>query len=338
MNILIYHPSLLPALNYGGTERVVMWLAQALQTLGHRVWVAAYPESQMPPGISLFPVEKGKELRFDSRESTLPAKKKPPLDVVHFMAPPSENEIAYWNLPYIVTVHGNGKSGEKFSKNTVFLSQNHAKRHHSDVFVYNGVNPDEYKIQENRSEKRNHYLFLSKTGWKVKNLKGAIDLCLRANVPLDIAGGNRPFRTHIKSVFQKGIHWIGPVNNSAKTNLLNHAKALLFPVLWDEPFGLVVIEALLAGCPVIATRRGSLPELVPADVGILFDWASEQETIIELLKSKIFPWDSSRSRTMCREWAAENFNHIKMARSYLALYEKVIARQTLQLKEPFVGL
>ena len=96
----------------------------------------------------------------------------------------------------------------------------------------------------------------------------------------------------------------------------SQAKALLFPIQWEEPFGLVVIEALLSGTPVIATRRGSMPELINDRVGYIFD---EDEEFPEALSHA-----TSCKSSDCRDWAMNYFSSSVCSQNYLALYERVI--------------
>jgi glycosyltransferase involved in cell wall biosynthesis len=249
------------------------------------------------------------------------------------MAPP---EAEIWKqLPCsgVLTVHGNGKPGEIFPLNTVFLSRDHAERHNGNVFVYNGIDPAEYRFLPN-GEKKNWYLFLSKTSWSVKNLKGAIHIGSRLKADLHIAGGQRPWGLRMAALLS-GMKWVGPVAGEKKAEVLSQAKALLFPVIWPEPFGLVVVEALMSGTPVIASRKGSLSELLPDDVGRVLEPPVSREGIdvwVNFLRTP-HSWNAER----CRAWAKEHFHYSKMAEGYEALYKKVIQNQTLHNEHPVAG-
>ena len=322
MKILIFHPSLLPPKDYGGTERVVLWLTKGLVELGHEVWVAAYFGSVLPVGAKL--------LAMDPKKNSAKDIKVPPgVELLHFMAPLSHEEWEGLKVPAVVTVHGNGKPGERFPKNTVFLSQDHARRHGGAAYVYNGIDPAEYRFEPHLKE--DWFLFLSKTSWKVKNLAGAIRVCQKAAVPLRIAGGSRPYWEHFKSWLTPGQQWLGPVNGARKAECLARARALVFPVLWPEPFGLVVVEALISGTPVISTPQGSLAELLPSDVGALLGGSEEHDREwIQLLKTGFAKWDPVR----CREWALEKFHYKRMAEDYAQVYRRVIAGEHLNQDHP----
>ncbi len=324
MKIVLHHPTVLPARGYGGVERVVLWLARGLRAGGHDVWVVASPESQLPNGIALIPVSVLQSKPEDLR-SLLP----PGIDLVHFMAPVTERVAASFPCPVLQTVHGNGKPREIFLRNSVFLSRNHAQRHGADAFVWNGVDPDELLFSSSVPSTAN-FLFLSKTSWRVKNLSGAMRIARRAKVPLSIAGGRGPGMLRFRAALTRGMHWVGPVGGRSKAEFLASGRALLFPVRWAEPFGLVVVESLMSGTPVIASRMGSLPELISADVGMLLDPDREQDWIDSVRGFSA----SSISRIRCRDWAVEKFHYQVMSKSYEGLYQQVLRGEFLHDRAP----
>ncbi len=309
MRVVLFHPTLLPPRDYGGVERVVLWLAKGLLERSHEVWVAALPGSRLPEGARLLEIQPGASSAFDLLK-VLP----PGVDVVHFMAPPEAGALERLPCAGLLTVHGNGKPGEAFPLNTVFLSADHARRHGGQVFVHNGIDPDEYLFQPDQKDPS--FLFLSKTSWRVKNVAGAIRLCRQARVPLKVAGGNRPLGERLRVALTPGMKWIGPVAGRRKAEVLAQAKALVFPILWPEPFGLVVAEALMSGTPVIASCRGSVPELVASDVGVVVD---SDEDWLRWLATDRLPWMPER----CRQYALEKFHYRVMAKSYEDLYLRV---------------
>lgn len=118
---------------------------------------------------------------------------------------------------------------------------------------------------------------------------------------------------------QETVRWIGSVGGADKTELLRTAKAVLFPLRWDEPGGTAVVEALAAGVPVVAMRRGVLPELI--DHGVTGLLADTEEEFRDYLK-RIDELD----RLACREAARQRFSPAAMAERYERLYERVLAR------------
>lgn len=321
MKILLFHPVSLPPRDYGGVERVVQWLSKGLVELGHEVWIAALEGSSLPAGVRLLEISRNERSALGNLER-FPSG----IDVVHFMAPP-EKEI-WTQLPCsgVLTVHGNGQIGEEFPLNSVFVSQNHAIRHGATAYVHNGIDPAEYLFDP--ALKENWYLFLSKTSWRVKNLSGAMRFCQRARVPLRIAGGRRPWYLRAKAFFDPHMHWVGTVAGEKKARLLAQAKALVFPVTWPEPFGLVVAEALMSGTPVLAADQGSLKELISPEVGGTLS-LSDPRWMEWLVKSPL-PWNSED----CRRHAMEKFHYQVMARRYVEIYQRVQSGESLNQKPP----
>jgi glycosyltransferase involved in cell wall biosynthesis len=317
MKLLIFHPVKLPVLQYGGTERVVMWLAQTLSRMGHEISVFAAPGSTMPAGIECI-----------TDESIL-FKKSKDFDVIHGFTRISPELEAEAMGKILVTVQGNGQLGETFHRNTVFVSRNHAKRHGADAFVYNGLDPDELKYSA--GPRPNRFLFLSKTSWRVKNLKGASRFASQTKQNLWIAGGDRPYSQRLKVAAQKLIgrdwNWVGSVDQAQKANFLIEGKAMLFPLLWNEPFGIVMTESLVSGTPVFAHAYGSVPEVLEFAPECLLksdeDWKAALTGQIRMPDAKI-----------CRDWVLSKFDQVNMAKHYLKLYEDVASGKSLNAREP----
>lgn len=300
MRVALIHDAQFPVVGYGGTERVVWWLAKGLAEKGVDVLLVCKEGSSSPFGKTI-PIQDFSEKMVDL--------------VHHFNTPPKHP-----SKPYVVTIGGNGKPGETYLPNTVFVSQNHAERHGAVAFVYNGLDPDEYQYRE---IKKNTLTFLAKASWKVKNVKGAIRLARKSHHPLQIFGGKRLLLNH-----WRGVDWMGTVSGTVKAQALAESSGLLFPVLWNEPFGIAVIEAMVSGTPVLATRLGSLPELINPQVGKLCGSDEEFLNAIDHLSS-FKPRD-------CRDWVLEKFTYRQMANSYLQKYERVLSGERLNPKTPSV--
>lgn len=309
MIILFEHPEKVPVKNYGGTERILIWLMKELVLLGHKVYLIGHPESDVSKiGVTLIAKPKGeKDFRRYIPES---------VDIIHLFSNPQYD----FDKPIIATLHGNGQVGEEFHRNTVFLSKKHAANHNSDIFVYNGIDLDEYPFNKNKVLGWENFLFLAKASWKVKNLKHCILACKSLKKHLHIAGGRG-------INFSYYIHYYGLVNQEKKLQLLNKCDALLWPVRWHEPFGIAVIEALAMGIPVISSPYGSLPELIKPDVGILCNNFAEFKEAISKMPKKFDP-------LFLRNYIAQNFTSKIMAQNYLKLYEKVLSGGALNSEIP----
>lgn len=307
MKVALVHNARFPVEGYGGTERLVWWMAKGLHSLGHQVVLVAAPGSRCPYA----------EVRVGDFVSSHRA---PIADVDvehHFAEPPHAP-----SNPYVVTIGGNGKKGQTYLPNTIFVSRQMAERHGSTSYVANAVDPDDYHYSQT---KESYLCFLAKASWAVKNVKGAIRVARRAKVPLKIIGGN-PWWSPNFIARRRGIDWKGTLGGAAKAELLAKSRGLLFPVLWHEPFGLAVVESLMSGTPVIASPFGDLPELVPKEVGFICGSHSEMVNAVKEL--------SSISPQRCREFALEHFHYLRMVKDYLNRYERVALGERLNLTAP----
>lgn len=312
IHVLIVLPAKIPALLYGGTERVIWDLGKCLHDLGHQITYLVSESSTCPFANVLF---------YDAHKS-LNQQIPEDVDLVHLQFSPSE-EI---KKPYLVTIHGNIPFGMELDKQCVFVSRNHAVRHGSQEFVYNGLDWNNYSKVDLKSN-RDSFHFLANAAWKVKNLKGAIDLTKQANQKLTVLGGHRfNFRMGWRFTFGTHVSFKGMVGNQKKAVFLNKSKGLIFPVLWDEPFGLAVIESLYFGCPVFATPYGALPELVNNSVGAL---SNQRSILVEALKNS-----SSYDKKTCHEYVNEKFSAMIMTKNYLKIYERVMNGEVLNDNNP----
>lgn len=305
MKIVHYLPKdKFPVKGYGGTQRIAYWLGKAQAEMGHCVTFMCAEGSHVP----FAKVVTAPKQPFDDLTPFIPSQ----TDIVQLYNTPDFK----LDFPFLVRIRGNGKASETYHRNTIFLSKKHAENHNWTEYVHNGLDISEYNMQ---AKKENFLLFLAKASWVVKNLSGSVKVANEAGVPIHIAGGKAPF-------------WIsdavshGTVDGQIKADLLRSARALLFPIIWDEPFGIVAIEALACGTPVIATQRGALPEILTSECGVIADSFDSLVAAVEAVGS-IEP-------ERCRERVVENFTHIRMAENYLTYYERVIKTGYLRKGNP----
>lgn len=312
LHILLVYNGKIPTLKYGGTSRDVWYLGKELVKMGHRVSMLVAAGSRC---------DFAEVIAYDPH---CPLAKQIPeqVDLVH-------SHIAVWEplpKPYMITLHINSTVDRDFDTNTTFISRNHAARFGSEVFVYNGLGLEELGKPRFDVE-RNYIHFLGKAAWRVKNLKGSIQIARDAGIPLRVLGGYRVnLKMGMRITLDPRVRFEGMVGGDRKNRLINGSRALLFPVRWNEPMGLAVVESLYFGCPVFGTPYGALPEIVTPEFGFLSNKKSELVSALENL--------DGYDRKKCYEYVCDNFASIHMARNFLPLYEKVLNGEQLNPRPP----
>lgn len=313
MNIVLFNNSYIPAIKYGGTQRVVYYLAVELDKLGHDVTLLV-KGSTKKTHLKIMIYDENKTL-----QEQLPIK----TDIVHLHSRIDE----VLTTPYVITMHGNTKKKDSLDINTIFVSSNHASRYGSDSYVLNGLDWDDYSSVD-LNKKRDYYHFLGNAAWKVKNVVGAIDIVKKADEEIKVLGGDRfNFKMGIRFTFTPKASFYGMVGGEEKDRLLNGSRGLVFPVLWDEPFGLAITESLYFGAPVFATPYGSLQELVIPEVGFL---SKSKEELVNAIEENHY------KPHICHEYANDLFNSRVMAQEYLKKYEMVINGNKLNENNPIL--
>jgi glycosyltransferase involved in cell wall biosynthesis len=304
MHIVQFHHVRLPVPKYGGAERIVVWLSQGLVELGHQVTLLAPKGSRVEGGgvrvVEVAPqdvLSPGFDLRRYVSE---------PVDLMHYHCPVQHPP----GIAYVWTLHGNMGPGQRADGRTICVSQDHARRHQTPSFVHNGVRLDEYEF---RATKGDYDLFLARLhgvkGWRL-----AIAAAKQCRVRLVLAGGWRPSVSRF-------VKFVGEVGGARKRELLAGARCLWMPVQWDDPCPVNILEALASGTPVIASPRGSLPELISPDTGGL--GGSLEELVA--LRGRLAEWDPRA----CRARAERYFTHTVMAGQYLRMYRHLLETGTL---------
>jgi glycosyltransferase involved in cell wall biosynthesis len=308
VHIGLFVDAKLPPERYGGTERVVLWLGRALIELGHKVTYFAHAGSRVDFAEVRPAYAPGPD------RSVLPAD----LDILHYHGGVVPEEPG---LPVCQTVHGNSRLALTYHPNSIFVSANHAHNHNATAFVHNGM--DAVGLPEpDFSRGNNPFVFLAKAAWKAKNVRGAIDVARKAGGRIEVLGGTRlNLKMGFRLTLDPRARFHGMVGDAEKSKYLLGSRGLIFPVLWNEPFGVAVAEAMYFGAPVFATPYGSLPELVTPETGHISASASE------LAEAARDPARYDR-RAIHAHWQ-NHFSARKMALKYLDYYQRILDGETL---------
>jgi glycosyltransferase involved in cell wall biosynthesis len=313
MHILIVNNTSIPVKQYGGTERVIWWLGKDLVKRGHQVSYLVGNGSHCDFATSVYTLNHS--IPFNQQIPT-------GVDLVHLNCKVNEQP----NIPYIFTLHGNTNDQNPLDLNTVFVSKNHASRYGSDSYVHNGIDPADYG-DPGLDQKRNYFHFLGDGAWRVKNLRGAIKIAQQSKIKFRVIGGKRfNFNQGIRLTFDPRIKFEGLIGGVEKNNLLKGSKGLIFPVLWNEPFGLSIVESLYFGCPVFGTPYGSLTEIIQPNVGIT---SNSLSALVDAVQNA-----NQFDPKICHEYVMENFTSTQMTNAYLSKYEMVMNGQQLNKIAP----
>jgi glycosyltransferase involved in cell wall biosynthesis len=300
LHVVLYHPDRLPVERYGGTERVVVWLARGLAALGHEVTLIAGPRTRVAEAkVITIPHAITRKAGGPDLSPWIP----PGTDVVHAHVPMYHLPPG---VPHLWTLHGNATPEPPLLDTAIALSADHARRHGIARWVHNGLDPADYRFATTKGDSD---LFLGRLH-SVKGWQWAIAGARESERRLVVAGGWRP------SV-RRDLQFVGRVGGERKIALLADAACLWMPVQWDEPFGLATIEAMVSGTPVLGTHRGALPEIVTPDSGALGD------SIEELVQLR--PGLDSLDPEQIRDRVLRHFTHLVMAEAYVTIYRDAIA-------------
>jgi glycosyltransferase involved in cell wall biosynthesis len=328
-----------PPQGYGGTELFIAHLAEGLQGRGFEVvvytngestvnvekrWV--YPQAQ-------WPLHRGDyaELR-DAEHSSWSIKDAADYcDIIHLNAHQSLTHTRFVQRPFVCTLHHSydpvlGAFYERYPDVLyASISDFQRKQHRLPHIrtIYHGIDLKQYRVQEQKQE----YLSFMGRIAPVKGTHSAIAVAQQAGIPLKIAGEVQPeFREYFERKIKpqidgKFIEYVGPADLNLKNELLGHSLAMLFPIHWNEPFGLVMVEAMACGTPVLALPGGSVPEVVQDGVSGFIC-----RSVRQMAKRAR---DLRFSPASVRHYVEERFSVDHMVDEYASYYEAVSAGREL---------
>ncbi|AMO23473.1 glycosyltransferase family 4 protein [Ramlibacter solisilvae] len=326
-----------PPSGYGGTERVVSYLTETLVDLGHEVTLFASGDSVTSAKLVAV-CQRSLRGRTDNTDWTAwhtlmldeVFARADRFDVIHFHVDYLHYPMArHCATPCLTTLHGRLDLNHlpplhrHFSDLPLVAISNHQRRQLPDAHfvatVHHGLPAELYGFT---SEPLGYFAFVGRISPE-KRLDRAIEIALACDTPLLVAAkvdaaDRGYFEREIRPLLGHPlVKFVGEVDDAGKNSLLGSAKALLFPIDWPEPFGLVLIEAMACGTPVIAYPHGSVPELL--EHGVTGFIVSNQRTAIDAARHI-----DRIDRRRCRQIFDERFTAKVMARRYLAVYRTLI--------------
>lgn len=329
-----------PPTHYGGIERIVDFLARGLLSEGHDVHLCANKVSSSKALACALPGNSS--LKFSDTVTNMVAvwqhfRDHRPFDLVH-----SFSRLAY-TLPFLIAgvpvlqsyqrhiTASRVKLATLIARGAISFSacsQSCAGTGRSARtpwnIIYNGVDVRRFPFQQTVPDDA-PLVFVGRIE-RIKGVHHAISAALETGRKLIIAGTHADTGEHFKYFKERvlsfcdgeQIRFIGPVNDRQKAQLLGNAAALLFPIEWEEPFGIVMVEALACGTPVIAFRRGAVPEVIDdGQTGYICDTADDMNRAIKVL--------TRIDRSLCRAVVEARFSSDVIVSRYEDLYRRLIA-------------
>ena len=319
---------------YGGIERVIALLANGLSARGHDVTLVAHRDSRIDGRVVPYRSVKSSGLSAVSNASVVmrtAATMRP--DIVHsFGRLATLGAILPTRVPKVMSYQravtaASVRWGRRLAGNSLtFVSCSRRLVHGRDDaigwrVVHNAVDVDRFRFAPTVAPDA-PLVFLGRIE-AIKGVHVAIDVAKRAQRRLIIAGNVAPgheayFDQRVRPHLNGGhITYIGAVDDEAKSGLLSNAVALLMPVLWEEPFGIVMAEALACGTPVIGLARGAVPEVVDHGVtGFVCRDECEMDVAVSAL--------GELSRAACRSAAETRFSQPALVGGYEDVYAEAI--------------
>jgi glycosyltransferase involved in cell wall biosynthesis len=339
-----------PPKTYGGTERIVYQLCQQLNRRGHEVELFASGDSHVDCTLqsvvdvasqddpySTFYLEK----EFEARNTHNLYRQADRFDVIHAHWPTMAPYFSvFTGTPTVMTYAYIQSDLHEYYRNCfphcvpVCVSHAQAKMlgDPSLPVVYNGVDLDEIKFNARPED----FFIIVGRMTPGKGIAEAIRVAKRAKIKLLVIGHVTSHLPWSAEYFHKEvepqidgdrIRYIERLPYREIVELMGKAKGFLFPLQWEEPFGLVAIEAMAAGTPVIACRRGAMPELINhGETGYLVS-SEEEMAAVTCQTEKI-------DRARCRAWVAERFAIEQMVSAYEQLYAAAVCRQARRIPDP----
>jgi glycosyltransferase involved in cell wall biosynthesis len=328
-----------PPRGYGGIEWVVSLLADGLAAAGHDVTLFASGDSRTHAKLSaVFATAPSRQIGKslpELRHALACYDQADEFDVINdHSGPLAALAGGLVATPVVHTLHGplDGEPGEVYERiarlaprvGFISISLNQRKPRPDLPWIANCPNALDFSLYPCKPHRGDYLLFLGRMSAD-KGAHRAIAVARETGLPLKMAGKKQDpkeveyFAEYVEPHLVGGIEYLGEVTHGEKVELLQDARVTLFPIEWEEPFGLVMIESMACGTPVIATRWGAVPEVIEdGRSGIVVDTYRDMPAALEQADA-LDPIE-------CRRYVEEWFAPERMVANYVEAYEKAIAR------------
>lgn len=338
-----------PPDSYGGTELIIAELIDGLIERGADVTLYAsgdsrggfldrcevrslYASARWPPSSRI-------EQEHVAFAATDIAHRRNEFDLVHSHVPSFVQMSRGLQLPIVHSIHHDLQptlcAAYQLHPEIEYVAISHRQRELCGPFprshvVHHGLDPSRFRCAASLRDDCG-VAYISRLS-RCKGPHLAIDVARAAGLRIQLGGlphvpeDSAFFDDYVEWRLQSDhVIWYGEVDHMRKTAMLANSRALLFPIEWEEPFGLVIIEAMLSGCPVVAFGRGAAPELI--EEGITGFIARDEHEMVEILRGPAHPARFDRER--CRRRAICRFSSDRMVNDYLKVYLAAIQNQWL---------
>ena len=335
-----------PPKHYGGTERIISYLTEELVGFGHKVTLFASGDSVT--SAELVPVCR-RSFRQNKRATDYLSREVLLMD--HVMERADEFDLIHFHtgclhylicrrlpVPNVTTLHGRldtlelHRLYERFREMPMISISNSQRTPwrcaNWHATIYHGLPQDLFRFHPGPG---GYLAFLGRASPE-KRVDRAIEIAKRVGMPLKIAAkvdpvDRRYFKREIEPLLNNPrIEWLGEISDKDKDEFLGNAYALLFPIDWPEPFGLVMIEAMACGTPVVAYEAGSVSEVM--EDGVTGFIVNDIDQAVEAVRRV-----RELSRAGCREVFEKRFTASRMASDYVNVYMRLADRRMQKVKE-----
>jgi glycosyltransferase involved in cell wall biosynthesis len=328
-----------PPTGYGGIEWIVSLLADGLVDAGHDVTLFASGDSRTKANLAaVFPEAPSRQIGrtfWELKHGLSCYARADEFEVINDHTGLMGASLgATVSTPVAHTVHGplDGEPGELYDLMSrvaprvglISISMNQRKPKPDLNWVANCHNALDFSVYPVKPHRGDYLLFLGRLS-PDKGAHRAVAVAMETGLPLKIAGKMQEpkereyFHELVEPHLVNGIEYLGEVTHGEKVELLQNARATLFPIEWEEPFGLVMIESMACGTPVIATRWGAVPEVIEhGRSGIIVDNYREMAAALDAA-DELDPME-------LRRYVEDEFSPERMVRDYEQAFEATIAQ------------